>query len=588
MAAQNRSWRDREAAGEPRGLVLDPKREPVPGLQVFSTAYVPGHLLISGATDEAGDLLTEAGAELGWEVELETIRTDQVNGQLTRARIVQAPKRRRDDEPVPPIDAWRLLQQARRKAIEQKRLAARGVSRSRGSAGADAARMQAAQQSAEIKRDISLEASRELDPRHELDEPQRPPRHVEDPRLRGVGLDHVLTVDPIGLNPHGRTNPHGQTNPHGRTNAPHGQTNPAGIDGYAYPGTGGLEIVTYIGPVPPRAEKLPKGARRPVVAFVDTGCGEIPGWLPAETGSSKDIVRRRLPSPTGGVIGIDDPSTDPEKYGDQSGPLDGFLDAAAGHGTFVAGIIRQIAPDADLISVRVADSNGSVIESEFIEAIEELATWVEADSRRHPHKIDVLNLSLGYYHETPEDGHFSLRLHEALCRLRRQGCVIVCSAGNDATDRPTFPAALWKGGDPDLNLREKAGLERHLAVGALNPQNTSVALYSNVGDWVTTYAPGTSVVSVFPHLEGGVQPGSKSDRYERRRQSLDPDDHTGGFAIWSGTSFAAPFMAGMIAKELSTSLMAGKQAKIGASNHVARALAAVAKIDRSRKDKPTQ
>ncbi|HEX5728314.1 S8/S53 family peptidase, partial [Microbacterium sp.] len=168
-------------------------------------------------------------------------------------------------------------------------------------------------------------------------------------------------------------------------------------------------------------------------------------------------------------------------------------------------------------------------------------------------------------------------------------CVIVCSAGNDATDRPTFPAALWKGGDPALNLQEEDQLARHLAVGALNPQNTSVALYSNVGSWVTHFAPGTSVVSVFPSLEGGVQSGSKNDRYERRRQSLDPDDHTGGFAIWSGTSFASPFVAAMIARELTAPLMLGKLPKAGPDDPVVRALAAVTKIDKSRKDgKPPQ
>ena len=131
VAPEIRPWREREAASESRGALLDPRREPVPGLQAFATAYVPGHLLISGSTDGVSDLLTAAGAELGWEIEQETIRTkDQAGGELTRARIVQAPKRKRDDEPVPPIDAWRLLQQARRKAIEQQRASGRRGSRS--------------------------------------------------------------------------------------------------------------------------------------------------------------------------------------------------------------------------------------------------------------------------------------------------------------------------------------------------------------------------------------------------------------------------------------------------------------------------
>ena len=197
-------------------------------------------------------------------------------------------------------------------------------------------------------------------------------------------------------------------------------------------------------------------------------------------------------------------------YGDQAGALDGFLDDGAGHGTFVAGIIRQVCPEADLISLRVADSNGTVLESEFIDALEELVQRMDGQGPEGAQPVDVVNLSLGYYHETPEDGRFSTRLYEVLKELRSRGCVIVCSAGNDATDRPTFPAALWTWNDPELQLVEPEGLAEHISVGALNPNNASVALYSNVGDWVRAYAPGTSVLSTIPPLQGGVQAGSRA------------------------------------------------------------------------------
>ena len=36
------------------------------------------------------------------------------------------------------------------------------------------------------------------------------------------------------------------------------------------------------------------------------------------------------------------------------------------------------------------------------------------------------------------------RCSELLLAARRRGCAVVCSAGNDATDRPAFPAALWR------------------------------------------------------------------------------------------------------------------------------------------------
>ena len=34
------------------------------------------------------------------------------------------------------------------------------------------------------------------------------------------------------------------------------------------------------------------------------------------------------------------------------------------------------------------------------------------------------------------------------------------------------------------------------------------------------------------------------------RESIDPDDFTGGFGSWSGTSFAAPIVAGRLAQDL--------------------------------------
>jgi subtilisin family serine protease len=96
------------------------------------------------------------------------------------------------------------------------------------------------------------------------------------------------------------------------------------------------------------------------------------------------------------------------------------------------------------------------------------------------------------------------------------------------------------------------GLAPLVSVGALNPNRTSVALFSNTAPWVDLYARGSSVVSTFPPFNGGAQSVTRRDAYDRQRDCIDPDDFTGGFAVWSGTSFAAPLVAGAIAALLDT------------------------------------
>lgn len=344
----------------------------------------------------------------------------------------------------------------------------------------------------------------------------------------GVSLNHVLSVDSVGLNPFKanpfKANPF-KANPF-KANPFKANAAGVGIDSYASLGFGGRQPVAFVGPHPAR----PSRKDGPVVAVLDTGCGTHP-WLGPE-------VRIRPFLPGGEPIGLDDPATDPEKHPALGQPLDGFLDDAAGHGTFIAGLIRQQCADARILAVRIADGDGVILESEVIAALGRLLQFA---AEREP--VSVLNLSFGFFHETPEDPQTISEIASLLARLRERECVVVCSAGNEATDRPTAPAAL---------APEDPG---HLAVGALNPSGTSVAMFSNVGDWVDLYAPGVSLVSAVPvSFNGSVQPGLRDDRFHRRRETLDADDFSAGFAVWSGTSFAAPVVAGRIARRLADGL----------------------------------
>jgi serine protease len=118
--------------------------------------------------------------------------------------------------------------------------------------------------------------------------------------------------------------------------------------------------------------------------------------------------------------------------------------------------------------------------------------------------------------------------------LAELGVLIVAAAGNDATDRRMFPAAFAQ----QIPL---------LSVGAKNPSG-SVALFSNSGDWVSIYETGAAVVSTLPvTFDASLQPAARMRTADGTvRETIDPDD----FAVWSGTSFAAPIVAGKLARWL--------------------------------------
>jgi serine protease len=286
------------------------------------------------------------------------------------------------------------------------------------------------------------------------------------------------------------------------------------------------------------------------VAILDTGCGAHP-WLDS-------VVTKGLQL-DGAPIGYVDPADDPEIHGDLGGPLDGMIDPLSGHGTFIAGLVHQACPDADILSWRVVPPAGPIVESDWIATLAQIAELIrrEAAGEAGGACIDVLSLSMGYYHETPEDHLFDPTLHAILVDIASHGTVVVCSAGNDATSRPCFPAAFapWSDGEGPVAL--DPDVPPIVSVGALNPNGRSDALFSNAGPWVRAYESGAAVLSTFPAFQGGLQPVSSTTAFGRRRATIDPDDFRGGFGLWSGTSFAAPLLAGRIAAELWSGLAQG-------------------------------
>ncbi len=98
---------------------------------------------------------------------------------------------------------------------------------------------------------------------------------------------------------------------------------------------------------------------------------------------------------------------------------------SAGHGTACAGIITQIAPNADLYSIKVLGTSGSGDGYAFLAGLEFAIKQ----------KYKVINLSLG----TTRPQLFA-PLHDLLDRAYQAGCIVVAAANN--LPHPSFPSVF--------------------------------------------------------------------------------------------------------------------------------------------------
>ncbi|MGO4597358.1 S8 family peptidase [Terrabacter sp. 2RAF25] len=191
----------------------------------------------------------------------------------------------------------------------------------------------------------------------------------------------------------------------------------------------------------------------------------------------------------------------------------------AGHGTFIAGVVRAYAPAADIKVESVTTMGGTVFESDMVE---QLIGALDFDPQ-------VISFSGGTRTRANQPLKSFEMFHDQYLQPRGDSTVFVCAAGNDGDAGKFWPAAFdWAVG-----------------VGALDDDHDTLAGYSNRGDWVDVYALGTDVVNAYPNGTYTYQ--------EPPDHRMPPATFTNGMAMWSGTSFATPMVAGLIAARMSRS-----------------------------------
>ena len=221
-----------------------------------------------------------------------------------------------------------------------------------------------------------------------------------------------------------------------------------------------------------------------LVAVLDTG---IDATHPA-------LIHRIAP---GGYNFIDNNTNTQDVADQEDNDNDGLTDESHGHGTFVAGLIHMVAPDAMLLPVKVLNSDGHGSGFHFaagmFHAIDQGA--------------DVLNLSFGSTYD-------ARAVEDALNEARTQGIAVVAAAGNRNIEDPEeHPATI-----------------EDLCIGiAATDDADSKSSFSNYHRKLALSAPGSGgIYSTIPTNSQGHQ-----------------------YAEWEGTSFSTALTAGAVAVVMS-------------------------------------
>jgi serine protease AprX len=209
-------------------------------------------------------------------------------------------------------------------------------------------------------------------------------------------------------------------------------------------------------------------------------------------------------------------------------PGDGY-----GHGTFVGGIAAGsatgytgAAPSANLVSLDVMDDQGMALTSDVIAA----ADWIYQN--KDAYNIRVANFSL---HSTAPASVFWDPLDRAVEKLWLSGVVVVAAAGNYAVNGQPSGVLYAPGNDPFVITGGADDIS-----GSVSTNDDSAAPWSSYGYTLDGFAK-PELVAPGRYMVGPTPPTSTL-ALTRPANIVAP-----GYIQLSGTSFAAPVVAGAAA-----------------------------------------